>query len=345
MRESLNFDPTRHPQYRYAQDRRIFQKVRFAYYLNPRAVSNDDVKHLFIADIGSQSFEESYDIGRNFEKFEQFVPDVVIITATCDRIDRLKILYESIISQRFSGKIGWVIIENGSTDGTVEQIAEWSKHHEGIVYLQYRFPFGYAAPARNRGLAFVQWSSRFRTQEQYVWVIDSDDYIHNEFVIRELYAAAVRYPSVMTHGYAVCRYEDEQGNVITMNTIPRDIGQEFPAVRTLKDELEAGPQILSAMIPQSYIPYFYYPDEFTMEDDTLNRRIMAQAIKQRLRITAIPFPCMFKTFHFRSMSGINQMVGVPGISIQLGPVQVSGIRAQIVQGLLYARDYFTREGI
>lgn len=345
MQERRTFDLTSHPQFRYSQDRRRFQKVRFAYYLDPRSVSHEHVRHLFLRDINHRQFDQSYYLERNLEKFERFDPDVVIVTATHDRVDRLITLYESILSQRFAAKIGWVIVENGSTNGTVSQITTWAKNHAGVVYLQYHSPLGYAAPARNRGLAFVQWGSRHRSRQRYVWVIDSDDYIHNEFVIKELYGAAVKHPGTMTHGYAVCRYEDTEWKLITMNTIPRNIGSGFPAVQMLKDEFEAGPQVLSALIPLNYMSYFYYPNEFAMEDDTLNRRIMAWTAKQRSKITAIPFPCLFKTFHFRSMSGSNEMIGDPGISVQLGPVRVSGIRAQIVMSLLYVRDYFTREEI
>jgi len=102
---------------------------------------------------------------------------------------------------------------------------------------------------------------------------------------------------------------------------------------------------LSALLPCALLRHFYYPDEFTMEDDTLNQRIMIYALKHRLKIQAIQYPCIVKIFHAGSMANINDLVGRQDIEIQLGPKIVRGIRAQTVLGLNYTRDYFTKEEI
>ena len=336
-----------HPQYHYCQDVRLFQQARFAYYLSTQSISHDEARPVFLLDRKNNLFTVPGDIElvKNIERLEQCKPDVVVITTTYNRIDRLNRLYNSVLTQDFSGRIAWVIIENGSTNGTQQQLSEWSRMHKWIVCLQYKSAFGYATPARNRGLALVQMCLHKGYRDVFVWVVDSDDYLHNDRVVAELYSVAKRHPSVMTHGYAVVRYEDARGNLLAINTIPRNIGRGFPTVPSLKDELEMGPQVLSAMLPGVFLRHFYYPDEFTMEDDTLNQRIMAYALKPRLKIQAIPYPCLVKTFHAGSMANINDLIGRQDIEVQLGPKVVRGIRAQAVLGLQYIRDYFTREGI
>jgi hypothetical protein len=149
----------------------------------------------------------------------------------------------------------------------------------------------------------------------------------------------------MTHGYTICRYHDRTGHQVAVGTIPRDFAPGFPAVPALKEEFDLGPQILSALVPLDEIPYLYYPNEFTMEDDALSRRMMAVTMKRRLKITPIMFPCLVKTFHFDSMSGTNSLIGNQESKMRLGPVYVTGARAQVVRGLLHMRDYFTREGV
>ena len=341
---SYVMDFRRHPQFRYSQDINRFLSARLAYYLDRQTVSHDDVLTQFRSD-ALYRLRVGYDLQGQLEKFERFDPDVVIVTTTYDRATSLVRLYDSIIAQQFSPKIGWVIVENGSSDTTLAQIAAWARWHAGVVFLTYQKSFGYAAPVRNRGLAFVQWASRFRTQDRYIWVIDSDDAIHNEFAVAELYSAAKRISAALTHGFAVCRYEDRYGALIALNTIPREIDRAFPGVLTLKDELDAGPPLLAGMICHHYLDHFYYPDEFTMEDDALARRIMAWSINNRLPVTSIYYPTLLKTFHEQSMSGANARVGNRDIIMRLGPIVVGGIRAQIVQGLIHARDFFTREGV
>lgn len=336
-----------HPQFQYCQNVRSFEQARFAYYLSTKWVSNDDAAKILLRDRAANLLlpYTRLELAKSVKRLERFRPDVVIVTATYNRLKRLERLYESIATQRFEGRVAWVIVENGSTDGTVPRLLAWSREHSWITCLPYKSAFGYATPTRNRGLAFVQTCLYKNYKETFVWVVDSDDYIYDENVLNELYSAAKRHKAVMTHGYAVVRYEDNKGNLLTTNTIPRNIGRSFPAVPSLKDELEMGPQVLSAFLPALNLRHFHYPDEFTMEDDTLNRRIMAYSFKHRLRIQTIRHPCLLKTFHADSMTNINNIIGRQDIEVQLGPKTVRGIRAQVVLGLQYVRDYFTRERI
>ena len=322
----------------------VFLRSRLSYYLSSLAVSHDAVQETLKLD-QKRELSNASQLEAITEKAERFAPKIILVTATHNRMGELRKLQESIFSQDFRGKVGWIIIENGSTDDTCAMIREWESQHEGIWRLNYRRKFGYASPARNRGLAFAQWIFRQRTDDCYVWTIDSDDTIYDEHVIGDLYQAAEPRDSVLVHGFAACTYYDEESVLIATNSIPRDLGRTFPGVTALKEQLDAGPNVLSGLIRAEFIPHFYYPDEFTMEDDALSRRIMAWALKQRRSITAVRRPTLKKMFHASSMSGANAHVGSKNDSAQLGPVKIRGVRARIVRGLVYARDYFTREGV
>lgn len=319
-------------------------RARLRYYLSRARVSHDDVRRALRRD--QRRFlvngNELQDIS---ERLERFSPDVVIVTATHNRYAHLERLFGVISKQRFSGKIGWIVVENGSTDRTVDVLARWETLYPGFAFLRYSRPFGYAAPARNRGLAFAQWVLRHRTRRNFIWVIDSDDTLFDEYVLHDLVSIARARSSALVHGFADCTYSGADGQLIVRNTIPRDTGSFFPSVPTLKDEFECGPQIISGVIDTELLPNFYYPDEFTMEDDTLSRRIMAWVAKERGDICAVNRATIRKSFHIASMSGINSRIGSVADVAQLGPIQVTGIRAQIVRGLIHARDYFTREGV
>lgn len=345
MHNHNTFDPTKHRQFLYCQNVHSFQKERFAYYLNKQPVSYKTAYNVFANDQLSGSLHPSTNLETALKKLTNCNADVFIVTASCNRAEHLQDLFTTIQQQLFSGRLAWVIIDNGSTDDSAEVLETWSKDCPWIIHLRYNNAFGYASPARNRGLALVQLATKYSMKKQFVWMVDSDDRIHNEFVIHELYRSSLHSPTAMTHGFAICLYENNKGKLITSNTLPRDIGHGFPNVPSLKDEFEMGPQLISGLIPTHKIPFFYYPDEFTMEDDTLNQRIMLWTRKHGEKIQPINFPCTVKTFHFNSMSGSNDLVGDEKIQVTLGPKTVTGVRAQAVLGLLHIRDYYTREGL
>ncbi|MFB9843918.1 glycosyltransferase family A protein [Mucilaginibacter ginsenosidivorans] len=336
-------DLTCHPQYFYAQNPETFKRARLSYYTSKKKIDQSFVRKLFLDEYRSR-FLDQYFHKLNLEKLKNIKADIIIITATFNRAHTIEKLFLSIINQKFPGNICWIIIDNGSTDATAQLLASYQTDLN-IIYLKYSAPFGYASPSRNRGLAFAYAFLKKQTGLKYYWVIDSDDYIHNEYVLKNLYTISRRHRSVITHGFAVTNYEDNNGIIITQNTIPREINSAFPMVPTLKDEFETGPQNLAAIVDCNFLPYFYYPDEFTMEDDALNQRIMAYCFKRKLKIIALDTPCLVKTFHLNSMSGSNNTIGNQDLMMGVGPMTVKGVRAQVVIGLLHLRDYFTRQSV
>lgn len=336
---------TEHRQFKYSQNLNAFRSARLDYYLSKKFIETDFVFKFLKRVYLEQPNNQLESIAINLQKIAQLNPDVIIVTTCSDRYDDLIVLYESILKQKFHRKIAWVIVENGSTDKTSSLLNLWTKQHSWIVCLCSNFKFGYAAIARNIGLGFVQAALKYLSGNTFYWVIDSDDYIYNEYSIHELYKEAKKSSAVMTHGYAISIYENDLGLVESVNTIPRNIGSSFPLVKTLKDEFELGPQCLSGLNNCEYISRFYYPDEFTMEDDALNQRIMSLSLKNKFKITSIDFPCLVKRFHIKSMSGSNNIIGNQNIVCQLGPITIKGIRAQVALGLLHLRDYYTKEKI
>jgi hypothetical protein len=130
-----------------------------------------------------------------------------------------------------------------------------------------------------------------------------------------------------------------------IGTIPRNYNSLFPSVAKLKDEFDLGPQILSSLVCCDFLPHFRYPNEFTMEDDALNRRIMAWSLNNKAKIKSVKVPYLVKTFHKNSLSTRNEKIGDKELKVMLGGNLIRGIRAQVVIGLLHVRDFFTKENI
>ncbi len=336
-------DYTRHPQYLNSQNVHSFKKWRLNYYLQRDGTDNQSILKLYQNDYKFNLLASNFNFQKVLKKIIEFNPDVFIITSSYNRIEHLKRLFNSITSQKFPQKYFWIIVENGSHDGSKELLVQWEKCEKWVSNLNYLQPLGYATPARNRGLALIQSALQYCSGQKYYWVIDSDDMIYNEYSLYELYKTAKKYQALMTHGFTECNYKDKNGEIIVTNSIPRNLGHNFPVVKTLKDEFEAGPQNLSSLICCQSLSYFYYPNEFTMEDDTLNQKIMLWALRYKKKICGTAFPCLLKTFHEKSMSGRNNQIGDKNLKVKLGPSYVSGIRAQVVLGLLHLRDYYTRE--
>lgn len=343
MGYKLYTDFTGHPQYYHSQNVHLFEKWRLNYYSCKYSPRIQSIVDLFQKDYTFDMFTEDFDLQKQLSRTVSYNPDIFIITSSYNRIENLKKLFQSLNTQKYTGKICWIIVENGSIDGSLELLKQWNITEKWITYLSYQQALGYATPARNRGLAFVQWVLRYCSGQKYYCVVDSDDMLYNEYALLELYKSAKKSGAIMTHGFTECNYKNKDGDIIVSNSIPRDLGHGFPAVKTLKDEFEAGPQNLSALLCCQNLSHFYYPNEFTMEDDTLNQRIMLWSVYHKQNIQAIQFPCLLKTFHEQSMSGRNNTIGNKQLIVKLGPSYVTGIRAQVVLGLLHLRDYYTRE--
>lgn len=92
-----------------------------------------------------------------------YPPAISIITATYNRAGTLKDVYLALLGQTFTD-FEWIIIDDGSTDGTCDLVAGW-KNQLSIIY-EYRANGGKPS-AVNRGIA--------NASGKYIVVLDSDD--------------------------------------------------------------------------------------------------------------------------------------------------------------------------
>lgn len=91
-------------------------------------------------------------------------------TPTYNRAHLLPTLYESLLNQTNKDFV-WLIIDDGSTDGTKELVEKWQK--ENLVEIQY-----YLKPNGGKHTA-IEMANQVCTTE-YINCIDSDDYITKE---------------------------------------------------------------------------------------------------------------------------------------------------------------------
>ena len=88
-----------------------------------------------------------------------------VLTPTYNRADTLPRLYESLKAQNF-GDFEWLIIDDGSTDGTAELVDSWVT--EGIVSIRYAWqPNQHKKTAFNNGVSIAQ--------GELIVALDSDD--------------------------------------------------------------------------------------------------------------------------------------------------------------------------
>lgn len=277
------------------------------------------------------------------EKLRVVTPDIIVLTATKNRLQDIKNAHLLMSSQQGSYTWMWLIVDNGSTDGTIQFVATLGD--ERVIYVRYLDRTGYAAPVRNFGLDLIHYAlGPLPVYDKYVCVVDSDDRLFDEYSLYELATLARKKPdAVMYHGYAHCAYHSRTG-IVTYATVPRSIDAcPFPLVPNLTEELAAGPGIVSGMLPLEYLSYLRYPDDFSFEDDTMNQKVLLQAIKRGDRWEAIEYPIVEKKFHDASMGGrFNELFG-ESMRAKIGEWEVTGIRALIVRRLHQLRDFFFRD--
>lgn len=90
---------------------------------------------------------------------------ITILTPTYDRKENLKQLYASLCEQTEKG-FCWLVVDDGSTDGTEEQVGKWKE--EADFSIQYLFKEnGGKHTARNAGID--------RIETELTFIVDSDD--------------------------------------------------------------------------------------------------------------------------------------------------------------------------
>lgn len=97
---------------------------------------------------------------------------ITIFTPTYNRAKLLKRLYESLIQQTNKNFI-WLIVDDGSTDNTEQQVNEWLKEEE--IKIEYH-------KQQNSGKSMAHnWGVELTSTELFTCV-DSDDYLENNAV-------------------------------------------------------------------------------------------------------------------------------------------------------------------
>ena len=97
---------------------------------------------------------------------------LTVFTATYNRGYCLNLVYESLVRQTNSGFI-WMIIDDGSSDGTVSLIQEWIK--ENKIEIQYLYQ-------ENQGMNSAHNNAYANIKTPWNVSIDSDDYMPDDAV-------------------------------------------------------------------------------------------------------------------------------------------------------------------
>lgn len=92
--------------------------------------------------------------------------DLTVITTTYNRCKQLRTAYESLCHQGSVDFI-WLIIDDGSTDETRDQVNQWKE--EGLVKIKYVYQ-------ENGGVTLARHIGRMLVNTYWMTILDSDDY-------------------------------------------------------------------------------------------------------------------------------------------------------------------------
>ena len=109
---------------------------------------------------------------------------------------------DSILSQKFNDYV-IILVDDQSTDNTADVISEYTKTHDNIKYIKVDEK-RYAGGCRNAGY-------QYPIDSEYVWFMDGDDYLKDEFVFDAIYnAVSKKKPDVLFVGYEIHDREKTQ---------------------------------------------------------------------------------------------------------------------------------------
>jgi hypothetical protein len=274
--------------------------------------------------------------------------ELMIVTATKNRVKCLAEIYATLVAQQACPDWLWLIIDNGSCDGTMDFLTALGDTR--LLAVSYTERTGCAFPVRNLGLDLLMLGLRKNHRaNQWILVLDSDDRLHNAYSLHEVASmrrawSGRRLGQVLLHGFAVCEYEDEQG-MVTYGTHPHHIAASFPHIGALAEIFDKGLNILAGVFPVEVLNWLRYPEEFSFEDNGLNHKLLLQARRTKRTWLATPYPITVKRFNTRTMAAQNNALGDQHASATIGEHEVTGIRAQIVTALHSLTDYFQREAL
>lgn len=135
---------------------------------------------------------------------------VTIITPTYNRKNRLPGLYNSLISQN-DKDFEWLIIDDGSSDGTEELINQWKE--EAIIEIRYiRKKNGGKHTALNCGISTIS--------SVWTFIVDSDDWLSSN-AIEVIKNRAKQFDDEDVCGFAFLR-QSNKGGYLTNKLVPLD---------------------------------------------------------------------------------------------------------------------------
>jgi glycosyltransferase involved in cell wall biosynthesis len=201
---------------------------------------------------------------------------LTIFTPTYNRADLLPNLYRSICSQKGFTDFEWLIVDDGSTDGTAHVVAEWLKEQHPFELRYVQQPNGGKHRAFNRGAQLAR--------GEWFLCIDSDDRLASDNALTLLAPKLQALTPMERFCSLTAMRVTPAGEVIGTGDMPDDLDTDFFTYRALM--LVQGDR--AEVFRTSTLREYPFP-EFEGEKFLSEGGLMAELSKRYLtRFTTLP---------------------------------------------------------
>jgi len=184
-----NFDLNYNLAYLYEIEEKYIESYK--YYKKSLEYCNSDIKRQILDKIAE--LQKNIEVRKHEEQFKEHrynQPVISIISFIYNSKEYINECAESVLNQSFKD-FEWVILDNGCTDGTSEILEDYAKRDKRIRLFRNEINVLASMDSENKNLSGYNDFTNYRKslKSKYVALLDSDDFLHRDF-LRYLYIIA-----------------------------------------------------------------------------------------------------------------------------------------------------------
>lgn len=180
---------------------------------------------------------------------------------------------DSLMRQTIFPDMEIIIVDDGSQDGSWEQIAQYAQHSSQIVAL--RVPNGGVSKARNTGME--------QARGEFVGFVDADDWVAPDFYERLYSAATAEHADIVSMGFVVVEADARHGMDCPTAAEYSVLGQKDALCRYLDGGMDI--HVWTKIFRRTESAAFRFDDTLAIAED---RMFVFRQIIQAERVVLLP---------------------------------------------------------